>query len=223
LFVAVDLSTIDTSLRPAPAIPSTLAPVDIVKMALARGADPDAALEARLPSHLAQGAEHDPILNKGATPFLRAAMSADLAIMRLLLDAGADPLAATAEREPIELGGVERPSSGGTTPLMAAAGVGWHESIGRGRESDTLEALQLLLGHGADVNAANQAGDSALHGATLRGSTAIIQFLVDHGANVHAKNAKGHTALDIARGLPDERIPYNEATTRLLSRLSQRS
>jgi ankyrin repeat protein len=65
-------------------------------------------------------------------------------------------------------------------------------------------------------------GDTALHGATLRGSTALIQFLVDRGANVHAKNAKAQTPLDIASGVPDERIPYNEATAALLRRLSQR-
>jgi ankyrin repeat protein len=223
LFVATDLNASNATARPAPQIASTFTPVDIIELALAKGADPDAALATGLPSGLAQVPEHNPILNEGATSFLRAAMSGDLKVMELLLEAGADPLTATAAREPVTVEGSEQPTNGRTTPLMAAAGVGWRESISVGREADAIQALQLLLDRGADVNAANQSGDTALHGATLRGSTAIIEFLVEHGANVRARNANGRTALDIAMGVPDDRIPYNEATAKLLRRLTPRS
>jgi ankyrin repeat protein len=199
-------------------------PAIIAKLALAKGADPNAALADALPSATDAdgGARPNSILNKGATPFFRAALSDDLELMNLLLDAGADPLVATDARDPIRVGSVERPASGRTTTLMAAAGVGWSESIARGREADAIEALRLLLDRGADVNAANQAGDTALHGATLRGSTTIVQFLFDHGADPTVRNASGQTPLDLAVGVPDERIPYNEATAALLRRLSRK-
>lgn len=220
LFVAVDLDTVDDSSETGSE--DELAPIDIVKLALAKGAKPDAPLSQGVPGN-GPGTDANSILNKGATPFLRAAMSGDLDVMNLLLAAGANPLVATARRAPTRLGNVEQLPNGGTTTLMAAAGVGWRESVSRGRESNAIKAIQLLLDRGADINAANQSGDTALHGATLRGSPAIIQFLVDHGANLYARNAKGWTPLDIAMGQPEERIPYNEATASLLRRLMQRS
>ncbi len=223
LFVAVDQHGLDASPQPASKVADDLAALDLAKLALEKGANPDAALTRALPRPSAQGQEENPILNAGATAFLRAAMSGDLEAMNLLLAAGANPLAATAERKPTNLGGTELPPNGGTTTLMVAAGVGWQESISRGRDSDAIAAIQLLLDRGANINAANQNGDTALHGATLRGSTAIIQFLVDHGANLNAKNSKGWTPLDIAMGQPDERIPYNEATAALLRQLMRRS
>lgn len=223
LFVAVDLNTIDANQRPATLPTATLKPIDIVKLALEHGADPDAALVRGLPSFLAQGVALDTILNAGATPLLRAAMSGDLQMIDTLLAAGANPLAATAERELVNVGANERPANGKTTTLMAAAGVGWSESANRGRESDALKTIQLLLERGADVNAANQSGETALHGATLRGSAAIIQFLADRGANLTAKNAKGYTPLDIATGIPEDGIPYNEATASLLRNLMRNS
>jgi ankyrin repeat protein len=208
LFAAANLNTLSANARPTGPAATTPSPIDIVKLALAKGADPNAALTRRLPGDPRAGDTNDAFLEAGTTPFFRAAMSSDLETMSLLLAAGADPLATT---------------RGETTSLMAAAGVGSRESISRGRESDALQALELLLARGADINAANQMGDTALHGATLRGSTAIIQFLADHGANVRAKNAKGQTPLDIAMGVPDDRIPYNEAAASLLRQLTQRS
>jgi ankyrin repeat protein len=219
LFAAADLDMRAVQLRPTAAPAGERAALDVVALALAKGADPNVPLTDRPPSD-DDGPEIDPLLHKGATPLFRAALSGGVEIMSLLLEAGADPLAATDARDPVVIGGVERPANGGTTPLMAAAGVGWRESTGRGSEADAIAALQLLLDRGADVNAANQMGDTALHGATLRGSTAIIQFLVDHGADVNARNGRGKTALDIAVGLPSERVPYNEAAATLLRRLT---
>lgn len=217
LFAAVDLEAAERT-------EDRLSRVDLIELALAKGASPDAALTKSLPNDRARRRDGEsPILVEGATAFLRAAMAGDLEVMSLLLAAGANPLVATAQHEPGPGDAADRAASGGTTALMAAAGVGWRESVSRGREGDAIKAIQLLLDRGADINAANQGGDTALHGATLRGSTAIIQFLVDHGANLYAKNARGWTALDIATGQPEQRIPYNEATATLLRRLMQRS
>jgi ankyrin repeat protein len=123
----------------------------------------------------------------GGTPFLIAARANDVAVMRELLVHGADPLV---------------PTRNGTTPLMMAAGVGHEPGITRSTESDALRAVTLCAELGADVNAANENGDTALHGAAWRErADSIVQFLVDRGADVDAKNNREWTPLVIAEGV----------------------
>jgi ankyrin repeat protein len=123
----------------------------------------------------------------GQTPFLRAALSADTAAMRLLLDYGADP---------------QLPTLSGTTPLMAAAGVNWvvaqtyTESL-----QARLDAVTLCLELGADVNATNSMGLSALIGAANRGSNDIIELLVARGAKLDIKDREGRTPIRWAEGV----------------------
>ncbi|HET9010651.1 MAG TPA: ankyrin repeat domain-containing protein, partial [Gemmatimonadaceae bacterium] len=117
----------------------------------------------------------------GQTPFLRAALSADTTTMKLLVERGADP---------------NLPTLAGTTPLMAAAGVNWvvaqtyTESL-----QARYDAVALCLELGADVNAANSMGLTALLGAVNRGSNDIIELLVKRGARVDVKDKEGRTAL----------------------------
>jgi ankyrin repeat protein len=123
----------------------------------------------------------------GQTPFLRAALSGDTVLMRLLLDHGADPNITT---------------QGGTTALMAAAGVNWTvaQTYTVSKES-LLEAVRLCLEKGADVNAANSMGLTAVMGAANRGSDDIIRFLVEKGARIDVKDAVGRTAVAWAEGV----------------------
>ncbi len=108
----------------------------------------------------------------GATPFLRAAQSGDVALMKYLLAHGADPKIATAHND---------------TALSVAAGIGWVEGVTyEWSEADNLEAVKMCLDAGIDVNAADVEGRTALHGAAHKGRTAVIQMLVDHGANLEA-------------------------------------
>ena len=140
--------------------------------------------------------------------------------MKILLEAGADPVIVTSEQERTELDiEYDMYPDGQTTPFLAAAGVGWRDLISRGRDGDAIEVIQIFLDLGADINQANQAGHTALHGATYRGSPAIIQFLVENGADLSAENGRGWTALDIAMGQPDQRIAPNQDTTVLLRSL----
>ncbi len=123
----------------------------------------------------------------GQTPFLRASLSGDLTLMRLLLDRGADPNIATL---------------GGTTALMAAAGVNWTvaQTYTVSKEA-LLEAVKLCLEKGADVNATNSMGLTAVMGAANRGSDDIITFLVGKGARIDVKDAVGRTPVTWAEGV----------------------
>ena len=64
--------------------------------------------------------------------------------------------------------------------------------------------MKLMLARGADVNAANDLGETALHGAAQRGADTVVQFLADHGATLDAKNRRGRTPLDEAIGQANE-------------------
>jgi hypothetical protein len=149
-------------------------------------------------------------------------MSGDLEIMHMLIAAGADPLLATAERPGVGIGENVRPSNGMTSPFMVAAGVGWRPGVSRGREADAIITLTMLLeDYGADINAANQSGDTALHGAVNRGSAAIVEFLVAHGADMNARNARDLTPYNIAQGQVELTIEPNPALAALLMDLMQ--
>lgn len=123
----------------------------------------------------------------GQTPFLRAAFSGDTTVMRLLLEHGADPNLAT---------------QGGTTPLMAAAGVGWvvQQTYTESMPS-LLEAIRICLEHKADVNAVNSMGLTAVLGAANKGANEIIKLLVAHGARLDAVDKQGRDAYRWAGGV----------------------
>jgi ankyrin repeat protein len=108
----------------------------------------------------------------GATPFLRAAQSGDVTLMKMLLARGADPKIKT---------------SYNVTALSVAAGIGWVEGVTfEWSPEQNLEAIRMCLDLGLDVNAADDEGRTALHGAAHKGRSAAIQLLVDHGADLEA-------------------------------------
>ena len=129
----------------------------------------------------------------GSTPFLMAAKSDDVPLMRVLLECGADP-ALTTNR--------------GTTALMAAAGVGiWAPGENPGTHEEALAAVKLALEvGGGKVNDIDQDGETALHGAVYRGGAIpVIQFLIDKGAALDVKNKKGWTPVIVADGVDTRR------------------
>ena len=142
----------------------------------------------------------------GGTAFLIAARANHVAVMRELLAHGADPLI---------------PTRNGTTPLMMAAGVGHEPGITRSVESEALEAVYFCAELGADVNAVNEAGDTALHGAAWREQAdSIVQFLVARGAELDAKNHRDWTPLVIAEGVhTGGNFIKSDTTAALLRRL----
>ena len=178
--------------------------LDFVKALLARGADPNARTK-KNPNYgmTVKGGNGNLV---GATPFLIAAQANDVAIMRELVAHGADPNLATNQ---------------GTTPLMVAAGIGHLPGMSRSTEANALEAVKLCVELGADVNAVNKTGDTALHGAAWRHfADSIVQYLVDHGANMNAKNKRGWTPLVIAEGIrTGGNAIFSPSTTLLLRKL----
>ena len=216
LFVAIDMNTREAEARPTPPVTGDKTYVDAINTAIAKGADVNAPLKATLPPMMAQSGIRNGLLMAGATPFLRASMSADIEVMKILLAAGADPLKATDKDEGPAKQVFFGFNSGTTTPLMAAAGVGWRGEISRGRVPDAIEAIKLLLARGADINQANDAGNTPLIGAAIRGEPALVEFLLQNGANPDAKNGVGLTAMDVAAGSSDNSLLPNPLVAEVL-------
>lgn len=130
------------------------------------------------------------VLNRtGATPFLLAAKTADIALLKLLYELGADPSIPTAD---------------GVTPLIAAAGLGTL-AAGEvaGTEDEVVEVLEWLVKIGADVNAVDKNGETAMHGAAYKNLPKAVEFLAANGAKIeiwNQKNKHGWTPLLIAEG-----------------------
>ena len=171
---------------PPPVGKGTMSSLDLVKKLLASGAD----INATMTRDFRDGYRNR--LNRvGATAFLLAAKNDDTELMKLLLAAGADPL---------------KPNADKTTPLMVAAGVDlWNpgEDGGTlpGDEPEALEAVKMLVELGNDVNATNDRGESALHGAAYRGANTIIEYLVSRGAKLDVRSNQGWTPWTIANGV----------------------
>ena len=168
----------------------------LVKTLLAHGADPNVRVTkaTRVPRHTNWWVF--PSFVTGGTPYLLAAKWAEVEIMRLLYDHGADPSVTTFD---------------GTTALMMAAGARWRntEMDRRNRAVPTevaeamhadqrpnMEAVKLVLEFGADVNAQNESGDTALHAAVYKAWPDVVELLVAHGGRLDLPNKAGKTAAD---------------------------
>jgi len=189
LYAAIDMHRLAIGHgRPNPRPVARLDALDIVGRLLDKKANPNAVLKAPIFQRHHTGGDF--ALGKGATPFMRAAKSGDVEVMKRLLIAGADPA-------------VTMPNK--STALMFAAGLGWRDgspaapSYDQGTPEEAIEAISLLLDRGFDINAANDNGETALHLAvTNRGAPEIVRFLISKGANLKALNKRGQTPLAAA-------------------------
>jgi uncharacterized protein len=167
------------------AVPTgSLDSLELVKKLVAHGAN----VNARMTKEPRDGNRN--MLNRiGSTPFVMAAKTADVLLMRALLESGADP---------------KIKSTDGTSAIMVAAGVGVYgpgESPGTHEEALAAVKLAYEVG-GGDVNDVNKDGETALHGAVYRGGAVpVIQFLVDKGAKLDVYNKKRWTPLFAAEGV----------------------
>ena len=125
----------------------------------------------------------------GATTFVLAARSADAELMKYLAKLGADPLIPTADH---------------ANAMIVAAGLGTRSpGEDAGTESEVVEALQAALDLGNDINAVDDNGETAMHGAAYKNLPGAVEFLAAHGAKIeiwHRKDKQGWTPLIIAQG-----------------------
>jgi uncharacterized protein len=189
LYAAVDLNTLPyggRSDRPSLDATTSLKMIDLL---LAAGANPNAQLKLFPPfRQIGSDRGADLLLTVGTTPLLRAAKAGDVQAMTRLLAHGAK---------------VDLANALGVTPLMAAAGLGSNEIDTRGKyvtEKEAIAAIDLLVTAGAQVNAVDNIGRSALYGAAYWGWNDAIKCLSGHRADLGIKDAHGHTAVDMAMG-----------------------
>jgi ankyrin repeat protein len=182
--------------------------MDIINALLAADVDPNPQLNFHRPSRGGNSGRFiDPLLNTGCTPLLRATMAGDAEVVRALLNKGANP----------------NINAMGLTPFLVAAGVGAGTTGGTGLAAAAsaggpvnMELMELLLQHGADVNArvtgtltysmrvsrapsANE-GMTALHVAAQAGKTDLVRYLLEKGAKTDITDASGRKAIDLAGG-----------------------
>jgi ankyrin repeat protein len=171
---------------PAPIGSGTLTSLEFVRALVAHGANVNARLAKGVPRPPASATM---LGTEGATPFLMAADRADVPLMRELLKAGADPFL---------------PNAAKSTPLMAAAGLGTSDPLEEaGTEDEALDAVKMLLDLGADINAVDDKGDTAMHGAAYGNFPIIVKLLADRGADINIwkrADTEGRTPLFIAEG-----------------------
>jgi uncharacterized protein len=179
--------------------------LDIIHALLSAGVDPDPQLNMHRPSRGGNSGRFvEEFYNTGCTPLMRAAIAGDVEVVRALLDKSASPNTVAM----------------GVTPFLIAAGVGMG-GRGTGLAAETsagyppnLAIMDLMLAHGADVNAqvtgtntyslrisrapSATEGMTALHVASQKGRIEEVRYLLAKGARTDLLDAEGHKPIDLA-------------------------
>ena len=215
--------------------------LDFMKALIDKGADPNKRLTKKV-WYSEYNFDLAGVDEAGATPFWRAAFAGDVAAMSLLFNHGADPNISTmrpigrralgdagAARDAKDVSGLDPipPGGPGVPPLQAAAGVGFGEGFAANSHIHSpagfLPGIKFMVEvAGADVNAVDHDGNTALHHAAARGDVESILYLVSKGADVKKVNREGQTVADMANG-PVQRVqPWPEALA-LLEKLGAKN
>jgi len=215
LYLAVDYVTLPHGGRPdQPSLDRTL-PIEIVKLLLDKGADPNPQLKMTAPLR-ATGNDRglDPMLSPGTTPLIRAAKAMDVESMKALIEHGAD---------------ITLTNSRGMTATLAASGMGSTDADTRGYftvsdvQDRAIAALELMFQHGGPISGkAGQFAQVPLHGAAFWGWNRVVEYLLQKGAEINLADSRGYTAVDFAMGRAGgnsrggQRIDVHKDTAELL-------
>ena len=174
--------------------------LDFIKRLIAAGADPNQRMHSSTETRTVFTNQW--LYEEGATPFLRAAQSGDVVLMKLLLEHGADATI---------------PTDHGVTPLMVASGIGWVEGVTyEWTPQSTLDAVKMLLDMGANPNAQDVLdGRTALMGAAHKGRNDVVQLLVDHGANLALRDIGSRDSIHALSGITWQAIDYADGLVRV--------
>jgi ankyrin repeat protein len=168
---------------PAPRGSGSLSSLDFVRKLIAAGADVNFAIRKASPP--GRGKLH----MQGATPLLLASKTADLPLIKLLIEHGADAHCQNANK---------------TTVVLAAAGIGT-TSVDEepGTSSEVIETLEFYNSLGLTMNDIDKNQESVMHGASYRSYPAVVEWLAAHGATPDVwnhENKLGWTPFEIAKG-----------------------
>jgi uncharacterized protein len=200
LYLATDNRNIEGGDYPVPK--PDMEHMEYIKLLLAKGANPNQAVKENTLSRTIFTMQW--FYEPGATPFIRAAQSSDLELLKVLLAAGADPKAQ---------------SDNGDTALTAAGGIGWVEGVTyETSRKNNLDTVRFLLDLGLDPNHQNKEGRTALMGASHKGRNEVIQLLVDRGARLDIKDRGSRDTANAASsiaGLKFQALDYAEGLVRV--------
>jgi ankyrin repeat protein len=193
----------DEAGQPPPAANGKLSSLDFIREIVKAGANPNALLGSEASAKFGRA-----ISFNQATPFLLACRNADLPMMNLLVELGADP---------------QKPNADGSTPLMAAAGLGCYAPDDEaGTEDECVSACEYLLSLGADVNTVDRKNQTAMHGAAYKSLPKVAKLLASKGAKIEVwnqKNKSGWTPLLIAQGFRPGNFKPSVPTIEALSQI----
>ena len=237
LYAAINLMWASRAGYPQPRaqLNQTLGYLNYMKALLDKGADPNARVNKKV-WYSNYNFDQSGVEETGSTPFWRAAYAADVDAMRMLISYGADPNIPTVKppergefgdagrRELVDVSGVPAVPVGGpgVPALLASTGVGYGEGFAgnshRFAPGGLLAGVKFLVEEtGADVNARDHEGNSALHHAASRGDVEMLKYLVSKGADPLVVNREGQTTVDMANGPVQRTQPWPEAITYLES------
>jgi ankyrin repeat protein len=166
LFWAIDRRNMET----APNFPwvVTADPMPLIRRLLDAGADPNALINNTPRARMREGSPRIVF----ATALMRAAFAADLELVTLLLERGADPKVISRD---------------GETMLSAAAGLAFIHGYHRGKApEERLQVVKRFVELGNDVNQPDDFGITPLMAAANIGNVPVIQYLIDAGADLGA-------------------------------------